>query len=74
MNWCSATPSKPGKPSTPGRAEADFLGQLRSDPEVKKHFADGELEDLCSLDFHTRNVQAKFDAVFGPATPPPSGP
>jgi adenylosuccinate lyase len=57
-----------------GSPEADFLSQLRSDPEVKKHFAEGELEKLCSLDFHTRNVQAKFDAVFGPEAPPPRGP
>jgi adenylosuccinate lyase len=52
-----------------GSLEADFLRQLRSDPDVQKHFAEGELEKLCSLDFHARNVQAKFDAVFGPNTP-----
>jgi adenylosuccinate lyase len=50
-----------------GREEADFLGQLQQDPDVKKHFAKGELEKLCSLEFHTRNVAAKFKAVFGPA-------
>src|SRR5436190_1355724 len=32
--------------------DADFLKQLRGDPEVAKHFAKGELEKLCSLDFH----------------------
>ncbi len=53
-----------------GREEADFLRQLRLDPDVKKHFDEGELEKLCSLEFHARNVQAKFDAVFGPAAPP----
>jgi adenylosuccinate lyase len=57
-----------------GSPEADFLGQLRSDPDVKQHFAEGELEKLCSLDFHTRNVQAKFDAVFGPDTLRPAVP
>jgi adenylosuccinate lyase len=50
-----------------GRGDADFLRQLRLDPDVNKHFTDGELEKLCSLDFHSRNVAAKFDAVFGTA-------
>src|SRR5204863_4880725 len=35
-----------------GSADADFLKQLQSDPEVAKHFTPGELEKLCSLDFH----------------------
>jgi adenylosuccinate lyase len=48
-----------------GRADADFLRQLQSDPEVRKHFASGELEALCSLDFHFQNVRAKFENVFG---------
>jgi len=48
-----------------GRDDADFLRQLRLDPEVNKHFADGELEKLCSLDFHLQNIGAKFDNVFG---------
>jgi adenylosuccinate lyase len=52
-----------------GSEPADFLRHLQLDPDVKKHFADGELEKLCSLDFHARNVNAKFDAVFGPAAP-----
>jgi adenylosuccinate lyase len=49
-----------------GRDEADFLAQLRRDPEVTKHFAAGELEKLCSLDFHLQNVTATFGKVFGP--------
>jgi adenylosuccinate lyase len=52
-----------------GAAEADFLRRLQLDPDVNKHFTGGELEQLCSLEFHARNVQAKFDAVFGPAAP-----
>ncbi len=52
-----------------GRDEADFLAQLRRDPEVTKHFAAGELEKLCSLDFHLQNVRAKFEKVFGPEKP-----
>jgi len=44
---------------------ADFKMQLLSDPEVKKHFKGGELEKLCSLDFHFQNVREKFEKVFG---------
>jgi adenylosuccinate lyase len=51
-----------------GREDADFLKQLRLDPDVNKHFAKGELEKLCSLDFHWQNIGAKFDKVFGPST------
>ena len=43
-----------------GAPDADFLAQLRSDPEVAKHFAKGELEKLCSLDFHFKQVKARF--------------
>jgi len=51
-----------------GREDADFLAQLRLDPDVKQHFADGELEKLCSLDFHFQNIGAKFESVFGAST------
>ncbi len=43
-----------------GRDDADFLEMLRADPEVARHFAPGELERLCSLDFHFRQVNARF--------------
>jgi adenylosuccinate lyase len=43
-----------------GRDDADFLEQLKSDPEVARHFAGGELEKLCSLDFHFKEVKARF--------------
>jgi adenylosuccinate lyase len=43
-----------------GLADADFLKQLQSDPEVARHFAKGELEKLCSLDFHFKQVNARF--------------
>ena len=43
-----------------GTEDADFLKQLRSDPEVAKHFAKGELEKLCSLDFHFKEVNNRF--------------
>ncbi|HUC85906.1 MAG TPA: adenylosuccinate lyase, partial [Candidatus Acidoferrales bacterium] len=51
-----------------GREDADFVRQLRQDPEVNQHFPPGELEQLCSLDFHGREIEAKFENVFGPAS------
>jgi adenylosuccinate lyase len=47
-----------------GRAEADFLLQLQRDPEVSKHFAEGELGKRCSLDFHFQHVNERFEKVF----------
>jgi adenylosuccinate lyase len=43
-----------------GRDDADFLNQLKSDPEVASHFKKGELEKLCSLDFHFKEVDYRF--------------
>ena len=43
-----------------GREDADFLAQLAADPEVSRHFASGELEELCSLDFHLKEVDNRF--------------
>ena len=43
-----------------GRDGASFLDQLKSDPEVAKHFKKGELEKLCSLDFHFKEIKQKF--------------
>ncbi len=43
-----------------GRDDADFLEQLRADPEVASRFKPGELEKLCSLDFHLREVKRRF--------------
>ena len=43
-----------------GRDDADFVEQLKSDPEVSKHFKKGELEKLCSLDFHFKEVKNRF--------------
>ena len=43
-----------------GREDADFLVQLKSDPEVAKCFKKGELEALCSLDFHFKGVKNRF--------------
>src|SRR5512137_643703 len=43
-----------------GREDADFLAQLKADPEVAKCFKKGELEALCSLGFHFREVKNRF--------------
>ncbi|HEY1719009.1 MAG TPA: adenylosuccinate lyase [Verrucomicrobiae bacterium] len=43
-----------------GRDDADFLEVLKSEPEIAKHFAKGELEKLCSLDFHFKEVKNRF--------------
>jgi len=43
-----------------GRDGANFLDQLKSDPNVAKHFKRGELEKLCSLDFHFKEVKSRF--------------
>jgi len=43
-----------------GREDADFLEQLQADPRVARHFQKGELEKLCSLDFHFKEVNNRF--------------
>jgi adenylosuccinate lyase len=43
-----------------GRDDANFLEVLKADPDVAKHFANGELENLCSLDFHFKEVENRF--------------
>jgi adenylosuccinate lyase len=43
-----------------GRADADFKTQLLADPEVAKYLSRGELDRLCSLDFHYKQVKARF--------------
>jgi adenylosuccinate lyase len=43
-----------------GRDDADFVKQLKSNPAVVKHFKKGELEKLCSLDFHFKEVNSRF--------------
>ncbi|MDD9866379.1 MAG: adenylosuccinate lyase, partial [Verrucomicrobiales bacterium] len=43
-----------------GRDDADFLKQLLSDPEVAKQFKKGELESICSTDFHYKHIKSRF--------------
>jgi adenylosuccinate lyase len=43
-----------------GRDDIDFLDVLKADPAVAKHFKPGELEKLCTLDFHFKEVNSRF--------------
>jgi len=43
-----------------GRDDADFLEVLKATPEVAEHFKQGELDKLCSLDFHFKEVNNRF--------------
>ena len=43
-----------------GRDDADFLTQLLSDPEVAKHFKKGELESICTTEFHYKHIESRF--------------
>jgi adenylosuccinate lyase len=43
-----------------GRDDIDFLDVLKADPAVAKHFKQDELEKLCSLDFHFKEVTNRF--------------
>jgi adenylosuccinate lyase len=43
-----------------GRDDANFVAQLQANPEVARHFKPGELEKLCSLDFHLKEVNHRF--------------
>jgi adenylosuccinate lyase len=43
-----------------GRDDANFVEELKRSPEVANHFEKGELEALCSLDFHFKEVNNRF--------------
>ena len=43
-----------------GRDDANFVEQLQADPAVAKHFKKWEIEKLCSLNFHFKEVNALF--------------
>jgi len=43
-----------------GTAGADFKEQLLADPEVAAHFSRAELEKMCSLEFHFREIKGRF--------------
>ncbi len=46
-----------------GRDDADFLDVLRHSPDVARHFQPGELDQLCSLDFHLKEVNHRFQTL-----------
>ena len=46
-----------------GRDDADFVQVLARDPDVARHFRKGELQQLCSLDFHFKEVRNRFQQV-----------
>src|SRR5450432_658520 len=43
-----------------GRDDIDFLDVLKADSAVSKHFKPGELEKLCTLEFHFKEVNTRF--------------
>jgi len=43
-----------------GRDDADFVEQIKQDPEVARHFERGEIDRLCSLEFHFKDVARRF--------------
>ncbi len=43
-----------------GDEKADFKTQLLNDPDVAKHLSRAELDGLCNLDFHFKQVKARF--------------
>jgi adenylosuccinate lyase len=46
-----------------GQSDADFKTQLLSDPEVAKYISKSELDKICSLDFHFKQVKNRFKKV-----------
>ena len=48
------------RPFTFGAAGKLWLRNLEPDPAVAKHFKPGELEKLCSLEFHFKEVKNRF--------------
>ncbi len=43
-----------------GTTDADFKTQLLADPEVAKLLPKDELDALCSLEFHLKEVDNRF--------------
>lgn len=46
-----------------GQSDADFKTQLLSDPEVAKYISKTELDKICSLDFHFKQVKNRFKKI-----------
>jgi adenylosuccinate lyase len=43
-----------------GDADAEFKTQLMRDPDVAKHLARAELDRMCGLDFHFKEIDRRF--------------
>jgi adenylosuccinate lyase len=43
-----------------GDANADFKTQLLNDPDLAKHLSRAELDKLCNLDFHFKQIKVRF--------------
>ena len=43
-----------------GTKDADFKTQLLNDPDVAKHLSPIELDELCKLDFHFKDIESRF--------------
>lgn len=46
-----------------GREDAHFLDRLKQDPEVSAHLTPNELDELCSLEFHLKEVENRFRSL-----------
>ncbi|MEM7179255.1 MAG: adenylosuccinate lyase, partial [Pseudomonadota bacterium] len=44
---------------------ADFMAELKADPEVTAALSDAEIEEKFDLGYHTKHVDTIFDRVFG---------
>jgi adenylosuccinate lyase len=49
------------------QAGADFMAELKADPEVRAVLTDAEIEDKFDLGYHTRHVDTIFRRVFAEA-------
>lgn len=52
-----------------GTDGADFKTQLLADPDVAKHLSREELDQLCSLEFHLKEVPERFRKLGIPTAP-----
>jgi adenylosuccinate lyase len=44
---------------------ADFMAELKADPEVSAALSDAEIEEKFDLGYHTKHVDTIFGRVFG---------
>ncbi len=44
---------------------ADFMAELKADPEVSAALSDAEIEEKFDLGYHTKHVDTIFARVFG---------